>query len=232
MSDPIRDSLEEFQDEFLTDDLPEGPQYRTVDYSQELSEAQNKAKKTMRSLIEFYFDKELITKDEYLKYKQKINEQTLQQLMFLMKTGQEALIKLMQTVDAGSFEPRMFEVLATLQKSQLDIVKDFSLTVTNAEEDFRRAQMEVESKNKRLGTGETNTQVEGGGNKKMISSSTKDLIKDMEEFRQEEPYEGEETLEEVQERVKQSAAERKPEELSKRNDDDIEDADFSEIDEF
>lgn len=231
--DPIRDHLDNFENEFLNDDLPPSSTYRQIDYGQELSKAEEKAKKTIKSLIEFYFEEEKISKDEYLNYKKLISEQSISQLLFLMKTGQEALIKLMQNIDSGDMSPRMFEVLANLQRSQLDIVKNYGLLLLSTEEDLRRTQFEVESKEKeqgKLGDGGIQTAED-----RLITSSTKKLLKSVEEYREEDPYQDEnlKSLEEIQEEVKKNSEQKKPETQKKEDDDENSSFDeFDEIDEY
>jgi hypothetical protein len=229
--DPVRDHLSNFENEFLNDDLPSSSStYRQINYGDELTKAENKAKQTIKSLIEFYFEEEKISKDEYLNYKKLISEQSISQLLFLMKTGQEALIKLMQNIDSGDMSPRMFEVLANLQRSQLDIVKNYGLLLLSTEEDLRRTQFEVEAKEKEQGKlGDSKIQT---SEDKLITSSTKKLLKSVEQYREEDPYQDEnlKSLEEIQEEVRKNSERKKPE--TKKQEENDENGLFDEFDEI
>ena len=112
-----------------------------------LSEKQ--AKKTITSLMEFYLDSEIIERDEYLQAKKKMDEMTMASLVYQLKAGERALTTLLETIEGGELAPRMFEVLATLQKSMLDIIKSQTMYLMATEESTKRLARDIELYKKR-----------------------------------------------------------------------------------
>ena len=94
-----------------------------VNYTELKSGATKKAQKTITSLMKFYLDADIIEKDEYIAAKKQMDEMTMASLICQLQAGEKALTTLLETIDSGELAPRMFEVLATLQKSMLDILK-------------------------------------------------------------------------------------------------------------
>jgi hypothetical protein len=138
-----------------------------------LSEKQ--AKKTITSLMEFYLDSEIIERDEYLQAKKKMDEMTMGSLVYQLKAGERALTTLLETIEGGELAPRMFEVLATLQKSMLDIIKSQTMYLMATEESAKRIARDIELYKKRDRDGAV--QDSGGSNENgNIQRGTKDLM--------------------------------------------------------
>jgi hypothetical protein len=114
------------------------------DYVKLKGDASERAKKTITSLMKFYLTEDIIDKDEYIQAKKKIDEMTLSSLIFQLEAGERALVTLMRTIDSGELSPRMFEVLATLQKSMLDIIKSQTMYLMAAEEGAKKLSRDVE----------------------------------------------------------------------------------------
>lgn len=138
-----------------------------------LSEKQ--AKKTITSLMEFYLDSEIIERDEYLQAKKKMDEMTMGSLVYQLKAGERALTTLLETIEGGELAPRMFEVLATLQKSMLDIIKSQTMYLMATEESAKRIARDIELYKKRDRDGAI--QDSGSSNENgNIQRGTKDLM--------------------------------------------------------
>lgn len=120
-----------------------------VNYEDMKSASTKKAKKTITSLMKFYLDADIIEKDEYIQAKKKMDEMTMSSLIYQLQAGERALTTLLQTIDNGDLAPRMFEVLATLQKSMLDIIKSQTMYLMAAEEATKRIARDVEIYRKR-----------------------------------------------------------------------------------
>ena len=136
-----------------------------------------KAQKTITSLMKFYLDEEIIERDEYIQAKKKIDEMTMSSLIYQLQAGERALTTLLQTIEDGELAPRMFEVLATLQKSMLDIIKSQTMYLMAAEEGAKRIARDIELYRKR-----DNTQVikEASGSvdpADSVQRGTKDLMR-------------------------------------------------------
>ena len=158
-------------------DLPV-PKFQTakalVNYEDMKGVSDKQAKKTINSLMRFYLDADIIEKDEYLQAKKKMDEMTMGSLVYQLKAGERALTTLLETIEGGELAPRMFEVLATLQKSMLDIIKSQTMYLMATEESAKRIARDIELYKKRDRDDELD-QV-GGKENGNIQRGTKDLM--------------------------------------------------------
>jgi hypothetical protein len=116
----------------------------------ELKESSTKkAKKTISALMKFYLDEEIIERDEYIQAKKKMDEMTMSSLVYQLQAGERALTTLLNAIEDGEVAPRMFEVLATLQKSMLDIIKSQTMYLMATEESTKRIARDIEIYRKR-----------------------------------------------------------------------------------
>jgi len=171
-NDPIQTVIE-------TD--PELPAKREVavrlSYSQLKENASKKASKTITSLMKFYLDEDIIEKDEYIIAKKKIDEMTMSSLIYQLQAGERALTTLLETIEDGEIAPRMFEVLATLQKSMLDIIKSQTMYLMAAEEGAKRMARDIELYKKRDDTRVISEAAGGAPTNDTIQRGTKDIMR-------------------------------------------------------
>lgn len=146
-----------------------------VSYEELKSSATKKAAKTITALMKFYLDADIIEKDEYIQAKKQMDEMTMSSLIYQLQAGERALTTLLQTIDDGELAPRMFEVLATLQKSMLDIIKSQTMYLMASEESTKRIARDIEIYKKRDDVREIE---ESGGSteNKNLQRGTKDLM--------------------------------------------------------
>ena len=146
-----------------------------VNYVDLKAGASKKAQKTITSLMKFYLDADIIEQDEYIKAKKQMDEMTMSSLIYQLQAGERALTTLLETIDSGELAPRMFEVLATLQKSMLDIIKSQTMYLMAAEEGTKRIARDIEIYQQR----QNQSEIEGAGgdsSNKNIQRGTKDLM--------------------------------------------------------
>ena len=146
-----------------------------VNYTELKAGASKKAQKTITSLMKFYLDADIIEQDEYIKAKKQMDEMTMSSLIYQLQAGERALTTLLETIDSGELAPRMFEVLATLQKSMLDIIKSQTMYLMAAEEGTKRIARDIEIYQQR----QNQAEIEGAGgdsSNKNIQRGTKDLM--------------------------------------------------------
>lgn len=138
--------------------------------------ASAKAKKTINALMKFYLDADIIEKDEYIVAKREIDEMTMSSLVYQLQAGEVALTRLLETIDDGELAPRMFEVLATLQKSMLDIIKSQTMYLMATEESAKRIARDIEMYRKNVDKQEI---IASGGSADNgnIQRGTKDLMR-------------------------------------------------------
>jgi len=146
-----------------------------VSYEELKSSATKKAQKTITALMKFYLDSDIIEKDEYIQAKKKMDEMTMSSLIYQLQAGERALTTLLQTIDDGELAPRMFEVLATLQKSMLDIIKSQTMYLMASEESTKRIARDIEIYKKRDDVREIESSG-GDTENRNIQRGTKDLM--------------------------------------------------------
>ena len=147
-----------------------------VSYSALKTGAEAQAKKTITALMKFYLDNDIIENDEYVKAKKKMDEMTMSSLVYQLQAGERALTILLETIEDGELSPRMFEVLATLQKSMLDIIKSQTMYLMATEESNKRIARDIEVYRKN--TNKHEIEEAGGDSSDMnIQRGTKDLMR-------------------------------------------------------
>ena len=146
-----------------------------VNYTELKAGASKKAQKTITSLMKFYLDADIIEKDEYIKAKKQMDEMTMSSLIYQLQAGEKALTTLLETIDSGELAPRMFEVLATLQKSMLDIIKSQTMYLMAAEESTKRIARDIEIYRKRDDVAEIEA-AGGDSSERNVQRGTKDLM--------------------------------------------------------
>jgi len=146
-----------------------------ANYGEMKASSTKKAKKTITSLMKFYLDADIIEKDEYIQAKKKMDEMTMSSLIYQLQAGERALTTLLQTIDDGELAPRMFEVLATLQKSMLDIIKSQTMYLMAAEEATKRIARDIEIYKKRDDKREIE-EAGGDSSSRNVQRGTKDLM--------------------------------------------------------
>ena len=147
-----------------------------INYGDMKAGAEKQAKKTITSLMQFYLEAEIIEKDEYLMAKKKMDEMTMSSLVYQLNAGERALTTLLETIEGGELAPRMFEVLATLQKSMLDIIKSQTMYLMATEESTKRIARDIELYKKRENDQEIDNRVGGNNSNANIQRGTKDLM--------------------------------------------------------
>ena len=183
-ADDIRRELDELigTDDSITDVVDQDPFLppaiirSNVSFTEMKGAANKQAEKTITALMKFYLEEDIITKDEYVMAKKKMDEMTMSSLVYQLQAGERALTILLETIEDGEMAPRMFEVLATLQKSMLDVIKSQTMYLMATEESTKRIARDIEMYRKNVD--KTEIQASGGsienGN---VQRGTKDLMR-------------------------------------------------------
>jgi hypothetical protein len=143
-------SSNDIEDVIETDpQLPARRQVEHKSFAEIKDSSTKKAKKTISALMKFYLDEDIIERDEYIQAKKKMDEMTMSSLVYQLQAGERALTTLLEAIEDGEVAPRMFEVLATLQKSMLDIIKSQTMYLMATEESAKRIARDIEIYKKR-----------------------------------------------------------------------------------
>jgi hypothetical protein len=108
-----------------------------LDYHTVKDESDSTANGIVDSIAEFYLDKTIITEIPYVKQKNSVDKITVSNLLFQMKTAEHAIIKLLEEIDNGNTHPRTFEVLSSLQRSKMEIVKHLAQFMVIMEQNYK-----------------------------------------------------------------------------------------------
>jgi hypothetical protein len=134
-----------------TDELPVLKTSVTMDFEGEKQSSATEARTLLDSLVKFYFDSEVISENNYLDYRKKIDSMNVSSMMFQLKSGQHAITKLLEEIDMGNMHPRLFEVLAQLQGQIMQMSKDHQAYLDKMENSYKRMKETVDDKNYRGG---------------------------------------------------------------------------------
>ena len=108
-----------------------------MDYEKVKNYSDTKADNIVDSISEFYLSIEIIEEIPYVKQKSIVDKITVSNLLFQMKTAEHAIIKLLEEIDNGNLHPRTFEVLASLQRSKMEIVKHLAQFMVIMENNYK-----------------------------------------------------------------------------------------------
>jgi len=153
----VQEKIKESLDSILNDEdldfdavkAEELPRLKTtdlMDFSTAQQTTGSDAKSLLDSIVKFYLDENFIDKVDYVEYKKKIDSMNLASMMLQLKTAQHAITKLLEEIDLGNANPRMFEVLAQLQSQIMQMPKDYQNYVDKMEEGYKKIQHQIEKK--------------------------------------------------------------------------------------
>ena len=133
-------------DSVQPDELPRLKTTDVMNFKDVTQSTGSDAKSLMDSIVKFYLDENLIDQTDYIAYKKKIDSMNISSMMLQLKTAQHAITKLLEEIDLGMANPRMFEVLAQLQSQIMQMPKDYQNYMEKMEESYKRIGKEMEVK--------------------------------------------------------------------------------------
>jgi hypothetical protein len=140
---------EGFNASFATDsiDLPRIKTTDLMDFAGEQSSASSDAKALMDSLAEFYVDLTTENKSAYhVEQKKKMDTMNVSAMMFQLKTAQHTITKILEEIDLGNTNPRLFEVLAQMQSQIMQMPKDYQTYLEKMEQNYKKSRIEIDEK--------------------------------------------------------------------------------------
>jgi hypothetical protein len=133
-------------DSVKAEELPRLKTTELMDFGSAIQSTGSDAKSLLDSIVKFYLDENFIEKVDYVEYKKKIDSMNLASMMLQLKTAQHAITKLLEEIDLGNANPRMFEVLAQLQSQIMQMPKDYQNYLDKMEEGYKRIQLQIDKK--------------------------------------------------------------------------------------
>ena len=149
----IRDSISDLlmeNDIDLSNDISDNTltfqKAQTINYydGSTLSKAKAKAEKVMNTLLKLYMSDGFISKSEYIQAKVNLDSMTLGKIMNQMEVSEAAIQVLMDNIQMGDINPKLFDALGNLQRTFIDLVKTQTAYIENAELEYKKIAQEKE----------------------------------------------------------------------------------------
>ena len=109
-----------------------------------LAKAKVKAEKVMNTLLKLYMSDGFISKSEYIQAKVNLDSMTLGKIMNQMEVSEAAIQVLMDNIQMGDINPKLFDALGNLQRTFIDLVKTQTAYIENAELEYKKIAQEKE----------------------------------------------------------------------------------------
>ena len=109
-----------------------------------LTKAKGKAEKVMNTLLKLYMSDGFISKSEYVQAKVNLDSMTLGKIMNQMEVSEAAIQVLMDNIQMGDVNPKLFDALGNLQRTFIDLVKTQTAYIENAEIEYKKIAQEKE----------------------------------------------------------------------------------------
>lgn len=103
-----------------------------------LEQSRKKAKGVMESLLRVYLSDNFISKSEYAQAKVNLDSMTLGNIMNQMEISQRAINVLMDNIELGDVNPKLFEVLGKLQGTFIELVRTQTNYIMNASNEYEK----------------------------------------------------------------------------------------------
>lgn len=149
----IRDSISDLlmeNDIDLSNDISDNTltfqKTQTINYYDggALTKAKCKAEKVMNTLLKLYMSDGFISKSEYVQAKVNLDSMTLGKIMNQMEVSEAAIQVLMDNIQMGDVNPKLFDALGNLQRTFIDLVKTQTAYIENAEIEYKKIAQEKE----------------------------------------------------------------------------------------
>lgn len=110
-----------------------------------LEQSRSKAKNVMESLLRVYLSDNFISKSEYVQAKVNLDAMTLGNIINQMEISQRAINVLMDNIELGDVNPKLFEVLGKLQGTFIDLVRAQTNYIMNASDEYEKIALDKDT---------------------------------------------------------------------------------------
>lgn len=167
----------ESDDDNIDEQLAEIAAAPPLDFVEMNYEFEKQAKNITESMLKFYVDLGVIEKHEYIKQKQILDNSSIGNIFFQLKTIRMAIEKIAEEINQGNTHPRLFEVFGQLQDKLTSVVKTQANYMLFLEDTYKKMNQDIEN---RGGSGEKqNKSLPAGSIEYYITAGTKNLIKEI-----------------------------------------------------
>ena len=138
---------------------------------------EGEARIMLNNAIGFILPTEMILDNEYLKNKLEVDIMSLSGILYQLRISEVMQVALMNEVDRGLTNPRMFEVFSGLSKTIADINKQLLGTVEAIKSTYKDIKNDVnEKRTDALGTSQSGNNMLTSGDGGIVTLGTKELI--------------------------------------------------------
>lgn len=131
-------------DELTSPDIPAMKPSRLMNFDALKTEVETQSKSILTSLIKFHMDTDVISEDDYVHYRAKIDALSISTMAFQIRTAQHAVTKMLDEIDAGGqYQARNFEVLATMQNQLMQMPAKFQAYLAEMEKTYKNLNTEA-----------------------------------------------------------------------------------------
>lgn len=138
---------------------------------------ERQAKDITASMLKFYSELGVLDKYEYIREKQKLDNTSISNIFFQLKTLRMAIENIAEQINQGNTHPRLFEVFGQLQDKLTAVVKTQANYMLFLEDTYKKIKQEIDQKDTDQGSQVTNTLKSG---EYYIGAGTKNMMKEIE----------------------------------------------------
>jgi hypothetical protein len=142
--------MQESLDSIIEGDTTELPRLKNsslMNYDEEKSTAFTEAKNLLDSLTDFYVDPDKMGGADHLEQKKKIDALNISAMMFQLKSAQHAITKILEEIEFGNTNPRLFDTLVQLQGQIMRMPKEYQDYTDKMEQGYKMLRNEIDEKN-------------------------------------------------------------------------------------
>lgn len=110
-----------------------------------LTKCKEKAEKVMTSLLRVYLTEGFINKSEFVQAKVNLDSMTLGKIMNQMEVSERAINVLMENIEMGDVNPKLFDALGNLQRTFIDLVKTQTNYIMNTQNEYEKLAIDRDS---------------------------------------------------------------------------------------
>lgn len=110
-----------------------------------LEQYRSKAKGVMEALLKVYLSDNFISKSEYAQAKVNLDAMTLGNIMNQMEISQRAINILMDNIEIGDINPKLFDALGKLQGTFIDLVRTQTTYIMNASDEYEKLALDKDT---------------------------------------------------------------------------------------
>lgn len=140
------------EDTIIDEQLGEIASAQPIDFEEMNKKFEKQAKDITKSMLQFYVDLGVIEPNEYLKQKQILDNVSIQNIFFQLKTLRMAIEKITEEINQGNTHPRLFEVFGQLQDKFTTVIKTQANYILFLEDTYKKMNQDISQKGIQTGS--------------------------------------------------------------------------------